>query len=143
MVFQVFYPSDDRAGSQGEWYYGSDVYIGVNTHIGGDVRGNYRGMVLFGPIDSPCESGFLDWQIQWSTEYLDGSGRPDEDENYGPFQGVYEVQKHLKEYECPNRYSQPGRKENAIKWSDEYKCFLARWKDGRTVKLYPYVNVQG
>lgn len=56
-----------RGRETDEWYYAQDVYIAVCLHRGGNVRGNYGPPRVF-RVDSPAESGFLDWVIGWHIE---------------------------------------------------------------------------
>lgn len=58
-VFSVFAPVD-----RSEWFWCDDVFVVVEKHLGGDVRGNY------GPAEVYCadnigETGFLDWVCGW------------------------------------------------------------------------------
>lgn len=141
MVYQIYYPADAR-----DWCWSNDCYVMINRHIGGDVRGNYRDAVLYGPVDNLAESGFIDWSIGWNVRYLfngTDEGEPVEDEDR--FQigyasnPSYELQKHFKEYERQNIHGK-NYKTTVTIWSDKYQGFLARYKDGRTVLCTPYVN---
>ena len=61
-VFSVFAPVD-----RSEWLYSDDVFITVERHLGGDVRGNYSSFQVF-RVDSIADSGFLDWVCGWRAE---------------------------------------------------------------------------
>jgi hypothetical protein len=67
--FSVFTPVD--ADSGGDWYYCDDVYIAVEVHIGGDVRGNYGPVRLY-EAENLADKGFLDWMIGWDVEDTEG-----------------------------------------------------------------------
>src|SRR5437870_8937644 len=53
--WQVFYPEHCS-----DWLYAHDVYVAVEIHQGGDVRGNYGRPRLF-KVDSLADAGFLDF----------------------------------------------------------------------------------
>lgn len=55
--------------SANEWCY-RECFIAVCTHQGGDVRGNYGPVRVF-HVDSPAESGFLDWVLGWHVDGAD------------------------------------------------------------------------
>ena len=61
-TFTVYAPQDTD-----EWFYARDVFVAVTLHNGGDPRGNYGATRLY-RIDSPAESGFLDWVIGWHAD---------------------------------------------------------------------------
>ncbi len=65
--WQVFYPSDS-----GDHYWSNEVYVAVEVHLGGDVRGNYGRVRLYGPIDNLAETGFFDMSLGWYV--LDSEG---------------------------------------------------------------------
>ena len=138
MIYQVFTPEDD---AHGDWYYADDVYVAIQIHRGGDVRGNYGPTMVYGPIDGLAESGFMHWNIGWYVSYLDDT----EVENADRFMigyasnPTYELQEHLTHYSCGGRYPQPDRKEPVIIWNEAKQCFLSRM-NGRTVKLFPEVR---
>jgi len=58
-VFSVFAPVDCP-----DWLWAQDVFVVVETHLGGDVRGNYGAARVY-RVDSIAESGFLDWICGW------------------------------------------------------------------------------
>ena len=63
-VFSIYVPEDC-----GDWCYASDVFVTVERHLGGDVRGNYGAFSVF-RVDCIAESGFLDWVCGWYAEPL-------------------------------------------------------------------------
>lgn len=141
MVYQVYYPENT-----GDWCYADNCYVMVNTHIGGDVRGNYRPGILYGPIDNLVESGFCDWSLGWSVRYLhNGTDEGKLVEDADRFQIGYassptwELMKHLKKYERQNMHGNTYTVTKSI-WSEKHQGFLARWNDGRTVLCTPYIN---
>lgn len=58
-VFSIFQPEDAS-----DWCYSDDVFVVVETHLGGDVRGNYGPLRVY-RLDDIAESGFLDWVVGW------------------------------------------------------------------------------
>jgi hypothetical protein len=125
--WQVFYPAD--AGD--DWLYADDVYVAVEQHLGGDVRGNYGAVRLY-RADSLADSGFLDWCLGWNVNYASGDEVPENDHfsvSYAPHP-FSEVQRHLK-----------GGWSAKIHWSDKRQCFVSTYHDGRFVELRPNLYV--
>ncbi len=58
-VFSVFAPEDCT-----DWCWCPDLFVVVECHLGGDVRGSY-GPALVYRVDSIADSGFLDWVVGW------------------------------------------------------------------------------
>lgn len=120
--WQVFYPEDES-----DWYYAHDVYVAIEVHLGGDVRGNY-GRVRLYRADCLAEAGFLDWVIGWDVRYSNGDEVPENDcfsigySNH-PY---YQMEQHLK---------------SPLKWSEKRQCFVGVYEDGRFVECRPYLNV--
>lgn len=124
--WQVFYPEDAS-----DWMYADNVYVAIEVHQGGDVRGNY-GRVRLYKTDCLAESGFFDWCLGWSVNYADGTEVPENDRfsiGYAshPF---YEMQDHLK-----------GGYKAQIMWSEKRGCFISTYQDGRFVELHPHLYV--
>lgn len=124
--WQVFYPAD-----AGDWLYASDVFVAIEVHQGGDVRGNY-GAVRVYRADDLADSGFFDWCLGWSANYSNGEEVPENDRfsigySSHPF---YEMQRHLK-----------GEWNAKIRWSEKRAAFLAAYGDGRFVELRPNLYV--
>jgi hypothetical protein len=61
-VFSVYVPEDCA-----DWCWCDDVFITVERHLGGDVRGNYGPFAVF-RVDQIGESGFFDWVCGWHAE---------------------------------------------------------------------------
>lgn len=60
---QVFqYAIFTKQGDGDDWYYKDDVYVAIEVHRGGDVRGNYGRTRLY-KVDQLAETGFLDWAL--------------------------------------------------------------------------------
>jgi hypothetical protein len=123
--WQVWYPAEAS-----DWCYANDVYVAIEVHQGGDVRGNYGRVRLF-KLDSVADSGFLDWCLGWNVTYSNGDDVSINDHfsvgySSNPF---YEMEKHMKEGE------------RGIKWSEKRECFVGWFEDGRAVELRPYLYV--
>jgi len=70
-VFSVYVPEDCA-----DWCWCDDVFITVERHLGGDVRGNYGPFAVF-RVDQIGESGFLDWVVGWHAEPVPADADPD------------------------------------------------------------------
>ena len=70
-VFSIYVPEDCA-----DWCYAHDVFVTVERHLGGDVRGNYGPFSVF-RVDNLAESGFLDWVCGWHAEPLPHDADPD------------------------------------------------------------------
>lgn len=124
--WQVFYPADSD-----DWLYASDVYVAIEVHRGGDVRGNYGAVRVYRANDL-AYSGFFDWCLGWSANYSNGEEVPENDRfsigySSHPF---YEMQRHLK-----------GEWNAKIHWSEKRGCFVSTYQDGRFVELHPNLYV--
>ena len=120
--WQVFYPDDAS-----DWFHADNVYVAIEVHNGGDVRGNY-GRVRLYKVDSLADSGFLDWVLGWHVNYSNGEPVPENDRfciGYAsnPF---YEMRGYLKA---------------DLRWSEKRKCFVGVYQDGRCVEARPYLHV--
>lgn len=123
-VFSIFQPEDAS-----DWCYSNDVFVVVETHLGGDVRGNYGPMRVY-RVDSLADSGFLDWVVGWyaspinrdSVSYLaDCECRELQAVNDRICTGysshpTSEVREHLWEGTEPT-------------WSERLGCYVARFAD--------------
>lgn len=58
-VFSVFAPVDCS-----DWLWADDVFVVVENHLGGDVRGNYGPLAVY-RVDSIGDSGFFDLVCGW------------------------------------------------------------------------------
>ena len=63
-VFTIYVPEDCS-----DWCWAHDVFVTVERHLGGDVRGNYGHFSVF-RVDSIADSGFLDWVCGWYASPL-------------------------------------------------------------------------
>ncbi len=63
-VFTIYAPKDCSY-----WCYQHDIFVTVEKHLGGDVRGNYGHFSVF-RVDSIADSGFLDWVCGWYASPL-------------------------------------------------------------------------
>jgi len=132
-VFSVFAPVD-----RSEWYYCSDVFIVVETHLGGDVRGNYGPFQVF-RVDNVAETGFLDWVVGWWAEPINPAATDHqaklEDQELQRANDEMGVgwsghpTSHVRELLWPN--TEPT-------WSERLGCYVARLRDvDFAVKLQP------
>lgn len=124
--WQVFYPAGES-----DWLYANDVYVAVEVHQGGDVRGNYGAVQLY-RADDLADSGFFDWVIGWSANYANGDEVPQNERFSVGYASnpTCELQDHLK-----------GGYRAKVRWSDKRKCFVAPYEDGRFVELHPQLYV--
>jgi hypothetical protein len=70
-VFSVYVPEDCA-----DWCWCDDVFITVERHLGGDVRGNYGPFAVF-RVDQIGESGFFDWVVGWYAEPVPADADPE------------------------------------------------------------------
>jgi len=126
-VFSVFAPVDCS-----EWYYCDDVFIVVETHLGGDVRGNYGSFQVF-RVDNVADTGFLDWTLDWRAE-------PINPEAVDHLAKLNDQELQRANEEMSNGYSindliMPNTKPA---WSERLQCWVGRLRDvGFAVKLQP------
>ena len=59
-VYSIFAPVDCSR----DWLWSDDIFVVVETHLGGDVRGNYGPLAVY-RVDSLGESGFFDLVCGW------------------------------------------------------------------------------
>lgn len=121
--FIVFYPED-----AGDWIWSEDCYVGIEVHQGGDVRGNYGRIRLYGPVNSLGDCGFFDWVIGWHATYRDGEEVEYLNERAGigyASNPTCELESHLK------------TRDNT-RWCASKEAFLAIDEDNRAVLLTPY-----
>ncbi|SAK95814.1 hypothetical protein AWB76_07202 [Caballeronia temeraria] len=124
--WQVFYPAD-----AGDWCYADDVYVAIEVHQGGDVRGNYGRIRLY-KIDDLCDGGFLDWSLGWSVRYSDGEDTPYAEEcsigyHSNPFWSG--LVPHIK------------GGDRGLMWSEKRGAYVGWDTDGRAVECFPFLYV--
>lgn len=119
-----------------EWYYRDDVFMAVEIHLGGDVRGNYGTVELRGPVNNLSEAGFLDWKLGWYvTAYCAKEGRHtvESADVDGEFLQGYHA--------CPT-YQLSNSLKDTPRWSESRDCFVGVM-DGRFVDIHPDYHVEG
>lgn len=132
-VFSVFAPEDCA-----DWVWSDDVFIVVEAHLGGDVRGNYGPARVY-RVNNVAESGFLDWVCGWYASPVD-TASPDclakqEDATLS----------RINERLCIGYSSNPTSELRELLfpdtepvWSERLGCFVARLADvAFPVKLEP------
>lgn len=124
--WQVFYPADS-----GDWVWSDNVYVAIEIHQGGDVRGNYGRIQLF-KLDQLGDSGFLDWCLGWSVRHSDES-EPDYAEQCSPGYHSNPFWSGL----LPN--IKGG--ERGLHWSEKRNAYVAWDTEGRAVEVSPYLYV--
>lgn len=120
--WQVFYPADHN-----DWIYADSVYVAIEIHLGGDVRGNYGPVRLY-EANYLGDSGFLDWVLGWHVTYSNGEEVPENDRfSIGYSSHPYtELVDHLK---------------GGLRWSEKRQCFVGVYHDGRCVECSPYLYI--
>lgn len=124
--WQVFYPADSS-----DWCWSDNVYVAIEIHQGGDVRGNYGRIQLF-KLDSLGDSGFLDWCLGWSVRHSDGT-QPEYEEQCSPGYHSNPFWSGL----LPN--IKDGEK--GLRWSEKRNAYVAWDTEGRAVEVSPYLYV--
>jgi len=61
-VFSIFAPEDCS-----DWCWSDDVFVVIETHLGGDVRGNYSDFKVY-RVDHIGDTGFFDWVCGWYAQ---------------------------------------------------------------------------
>lgn len=124
--WQIFYPTGER-----DYMYCDDVYVAIEAHQGGDVRGNYGAVQLY-RADYLADSGFFDWVIGWSVNYANGEP-VEQNDRFGigyASNPTCELQDHLKD-----------SYRTKVQWSEKRQCFVAPYENGRFVELHPVLYV--
>lgn len=139
-VFQMMFlaPEDSR-----DYLYDDELYVAVEIHQGGDVRGNYGPVKVYGPIYDG--SYLLNYVLEWQVHYADGTETLESEE--GQFQGGWaqhplsHLMKFMKQEEVTQTFGQEVRKITRPiepKWSERHQAFVGWYKDGRAVKITAY-----
>ena len=133
-VFSIYAPEDCI-----DWCWADDVFVVVETHLGGDVRGNYGAFQVF-RVDSVGDSGFLDWTLGWAAEPINADSV-----DYLAKLEDQELQRANDEMcvgwsSCPSSHlindlimpnTEPA-------WSDRLNCWVGRLRDvDFAVRLHP------
>ena len=109
------------------------MYVLVEVHQGGDVRGNYGAWRIYkleeGWGNSPAECGFIDWVVGWSVS--DTAGEPIEHLNDSLGIG----------YSSSPTCEAEDILDGSIQWSDADGGFLVEY-DGDTVVIHPYTSAE-
>lgn len=66
-AFSVWAPADCS-----DWIWCHDVFVVIETHLGGDVRGNYGAGAVY-RVDNIGETGFFDWVVGWYASPINPS----------------------------------------------------------------------
>jgi len=61
-VFSIFAPEDCS-----DWCFANDVFVAIETHLGGDVRGNYSDFKVY-RVDQLGDTGFFEWVCGWYAQ---------------------------------------------------------------------------
>ena len=133
-VFSVFAPVDCS-----DWLYCDDLFVTIEKHLGGDVRGNYSSFEVY-RVDNIAESGFFDWVCGWFASPI----ATDYDSEYRELQTV-------NDRICIGYSSWPTGelRENLMPktepaWSEKHGCYVARLSDVPfPVCLYPEAPCYG
>ena len=112
-----------RADEGDDWLYSNYVYVAVEPHKGGDIRGNYGDIRLY-KVSDLASTGFLDTVIGWIV--LDAETDEQLDEN-----GEYDVGY----WDNPTCHVSEDMEDFELKDNQWY----ATWQ-GRRVKLVPSVR---
>jgi len=123
-VFSIFQPEDAS-----DWCYSDDVFVVVETHLGGDVRGNYGPLRVY-RVDNIAESGFLDWVVGWYASPIN-----EDSPNYLADCDCRELQA-INDRICTGYSSHPTSEvrehlwqNTEPTWSDRLNCYVARFAD--------------
>jgi hypothetical protein len=130
-VFSIYAPEGCS-----DWCWCDDLFVVVECHLGGDVRGNYGPMAVY-RIDSIGESGFFDVVCGWYAEPVDQTSAD------CLAKAEDAAIEHFNE-RCSIGYSgwPTGEARNLIQgepvWSDRLGCYIGRIEGALfPVKLHP------
>jgi len=130
--FVVFYPADD-----GDYLYANDVYVAIEPHNGGDVRGNYGKTELYGPIDDLADAGFFDWLVGWNVSDLNGETLDGEND-----QACIGYAQNPTCHLAKLFVTRSNDWEVVTRYSEKLGGFMARTLTGKTAVLTPYTNAE-
>jgi hypothetical protein len=114
-VFSIYAPIDCP-----DWMYCDDLFVTIEKHLGGDVRGNYGNFEIY-RVDNIAESGFFDWVVGWYAQPID--------DNYD---SEFPDLQRLNDRFCIGYSSWPtGEVKDALiskepTWSEKFNCYVAR-----------------
>lgn len=119
MQFHFFVP----VGST-DWLYDKNLYVAIEQHRGGDVRGNYGAVELYKVWDG---SYFYDWTLNWVVWFANGDEVPQSE------QGQYDAG-----WSSNSSHHLDSHMRKTPVWSERYQCFVGWHKPtGRAVKITP------
>lgn len=104
-----------------------DVFVIINKHLGGDVRGNYGPFAVY-RVDNLAETGFFDWKLGWyvspvnQERALDQIDTKEIDYLNQQFSAGYSS--------CPTSQVR-DQLLNGVEptWSERLNCFVARFEN--------------
>ena len=142
--WQIFAPSDCD-----DYLYADDIYVAIESHLGGDPRGNYGAWQLY-KVDNLAESGFYDQVVAWHCEPLESFLEWNKTRVDIKFELFFESS--LVSVERLNNEGSPGYSaypagivdellKDSPEYSPELKCFIGVLKVGGLVKLTPYTHL--
>ena len=110
-----------------DYYYCHDVFVIINKHLGGDVRGNYGPFKVY-RVDNLAESGFFYWKLGWHVSpvnqerVLDQIDTNEIDYLNQQFSAGYS--------QCPtSEVRDQLLKGCEPTWSERLNCFVARFEN--------------
>lgn len=129
-VFSIFTPEDCA-----DWCWSDNVFVSVETHLGGDVRGNYSDFKIY-RVDAIAETCFFDWVCAWHVRSLRDFASEDAEladvNNELSIGYCARPTSHLGELLSPN--TEPA-------WSVKHQAFIGRLADyDFPVVLEPYAS---
>lgn len=119
-----------------DWIYEKHVYVAIERHHGGDVRGNYGLTRLYGPVDAPR---LFDYMLSWDVRYLSDDEPVKEADEFEAGYHQHPLH-HLMKFIMPKKEVDQWGRSAPIEpnWDEDLQCYLAPYKDGRTVKIKPF-----
>ena len=120
-IYTIFAPHDVI-----DWLWANNIYVAIEKHLGGDVRGNYSDFKVYN-VDNIAETGLFDIVCGWNVEPV-GFTNPS-DRNLETINERLEIgwssnpTSMLRDYLLPN--TEPA-------YNKELNCYIGRLTD------YPY-----
>lgn len=113
--------------ASGDYIYCNDVFVIVEKHLGGDVRGNYGPFAVY-RVDNLGDTGFFDWTLGWYVSPVNQERVLDQID-------TKEIE-YLNEQFSHGYSSLPtsqvrGHLLKGVEptWSERLKCFVARFEN--------------
>jgi len=113
--------------ASGDYIYCHDVFVIVEKHLGGDVRGNYGPFAVY-RVDNLGDTGFFDWTLGWYVSPVNQERALDQIDTK---EIDYLNQQFSAGYSSLPTSQVRGQLLNGVEptWSERLNCFVARFEN--------------